>query len=245
MARLSFIVPDTLNRGNALQVALHFFSRGLRFVLAGLVLQSAGQVLMLLVVICLMTNVGVDATEKLFRAARFISLAGVFLGLHGRKKCWKHAVSIRGRWLLVAALVCDVMALVAMLSPLMPALPRVRDAWYLPEIASMALVLVFLARLANVIQRHELVRHAIATLVIGAISFAVFAATLALIPPARAAGVVLPLAALHPIAIVWAVIAVTAATLYGWLLVSMVHALSKFQEELLLHTIEAALSENR
>jgi hypothetical protein len=243
MAKISLILPDSLSRGSELRAALLYFARGLRRILGGLALQCVGQALMLAVFLCIKADIDLGFTEKLFSAARLVTILGIFLGFHGRRYCLRHAVAIRGRWLLIAALLCDSAALLAMLSPMVPGLPDLRDAWFIPEIASMGFVLLFLARLGNVIGRPELSRHAFGTIVAGTMSLSATLAALATIPVARQVGFLLPVIVFHPVALAWAAFTLIAVAAYGWLLVRAIRALNEFQKDVMVHAVEAGLEE--
>ena len=204
-------------------------------------MQCLGQLLMLAVILCLRVDMDKGSTETLFKLARLMTIAGVLLGFHGRRYCLKHTVKIRGRWLLVAALICDATALAAMLSPIVPRLADLRDAWFIAEIASMAFVLLFLARLGGVIGRPELTWHAYGTLFAGAVSMAATLAALVTIPVARRVGVLLPVIVFDPLALAWAVSTIIAVAAYGWLVVRTIRALHEFNEDLMHYGVEASV----
>ena len=145
--------------------------------------------------------------------------------------------------MLIAALLCDAAALAAMLSPIIPRLAHLRDAWFIPEIASMAFVLLFLARLGGVICRPELIRHAYGTLFAGAVSVAATLIALATIPVVKRVGVLVPVVVFDPLALSWAAFAIIAVAAYGWLVVRAIRALHEFHEDLMQFGVEASLME--
>jgi hypothetical protein len=233
---------DPLSLGNSLRCAFRSFTRGLLMILYGFIFQLLGQLMVFVAIVCIWQDVDERIGQKVFTAARFGNAIGIALTLYGRRRCLEYSPPIRGRWLLVAAIILDAAAFVALISPPLVAFPNLREIYFLFEAASVALFLIFLGKLSSVIQISRLKWLIAACLAAGAASLLTYGVILALIPPARVAGPALLLIRGNSLAVLWSLSAAIFTILYCFLLWRLRHVLRELDRELLTHAVTSYLT---
>src|SRR5688572_12617942 len=201
-------IADPLTWGFNLLGELRLFARGMRLIFYGFGLQVTSQFLMLTMFACLRFGAQRDVATRVFVIAVYAHLIGIALSFAGRRSCLRHSPAISGKWLLLASMIADVAAFLALLSPRFAPIPNLREAHFLPEAASIAFFLLFLRRLAHVIEVRWLEPHIWASLIVGGASVALHVSIFLSFPAAREAGPTMPLMLGDYLGILWGLAAI-------------------------------------
>ena len=234
---------DPLTLGFELRHKFCRFQVGLSLILCGFAFQVIGQLLMFATFVCIVAGAGRDVAQWLYNAAIAAGAFGIGVSLTGRRSCHKHSPATSGRWLLIAAILLDGAALLAIVSPALNVVPNLREVYFLPEAASVAFFMLFLWHLADVIDRRILRWYIIASMIAGGSSVVLHLVVFILIPPARDPGPVVAVAVGDQIAILWSTAAASFAISYVVLLWRTKVVLRSFDQDLLVHATTRYLSE--